>query len=443
LRAPAGNAPWGIAVGDFNQDGKPDLAVAVNYDSSVVILLGAGDGGFGPPRAFSGVPAPGAVVVADFNRDGKLDLALTTGFGSNDVVALLGDGTGGFGPVTHFAGGGEPAHLVTGDFNGDGNPDLAVASGSSNSVSILQGDGHGSFAAPVGFGVFGWATAVAPADFNGDGRLDLAVANSDSASYTPSYTVSILLNNCMATVLPTATVPTSTPIAPTPLPPGGTVTPAPATTPCALGFSDVRPADYFYAPAQYLACHGVISGYADGTFRPYNGATRGQMVKIVVNAFHIPGYAPPNSNTFADVPPSHPFFSVIEAAAHAQAISGYRCGAPAEACDAQNRPYFRPYAGVTRGQLSKIVVVAAGWTQINPVAGSFADVAPNTAFYTFVETASCHAIISGYACGGPGEPCEPQSRPYFRPYSSATRGQIAKIVYGAITNPAGACARLR
>ena len=142
------------------------------------------------------------------------------------------------------------------------------------------------------------------------------------------------------------------------------------------------------------------------------------------------------------MPPSHPFFSVIEAAADAQVVSGYRCGGPAEPCDPQNRPYFRPYAGVTRGQLSKIVVVAAGWTAINPAAGSFADVPPNTAFYTFVETAACHAIFSGYACGGSGEPCDSQRRPYFRQYNSATRGQIAKIVYGAITNPAGACARL-
>jgi hypothetical protein len=78
-------------------------------------------------------------------------------------------------------------------------------------------------------------------------------------------------------------------------------------------------------------------------------------------------------------------------------------------------------------------VVAAGWTQINPATQSFQDVFPNTAFYTFVETAYCHGIISGYDCGGPGEPCGTSGKPYFRQFNNATRGQIAKIVYGALT----------
>jgi hypothetical protein len=79
-------------------------------------------------------------------------------------------------------------------------------------------------------------------------------------------------------------------------------------------------------------------------------------------------------------------------------------------------------------------VVAAGWTPINPAVASFQDVFPNTAFYTFVETAYCHGIISGYSCGGPGEPCGTSDKPYFRQYNDATRGQIAKIVYGALTS---------
>ncbi|HMA37151.1 MAG TPA: S-layer homology domain-containing protein, partial [Chloroflexia bacterium] len=58
----------------------------------------------------------------------------------------------------------------------------------------------------------------------------------------------------------------------------------------------------------------------------------------------------------------------------------------------------------------------------------FADVAPGSPFYAFVATAACHGVVSGYACGGPGEPCDTTNRPYFRPYNNATRGQIAKIV---------------
>jgi glucose/arabinose dehydrogenase len=229
---------------------------------------------------------------------------------------------------------------------------------------------------------------------------------------------------------PTATpIPTSTPIPPTNTPGGPTSTPPP----CALSFSDVHPADYFYTPVGYLACHGVVSGYADGSFRPYNNTTRAQMVKIVVLGFGLAGQAPP-SYTFADVPPGNPFFNVIETAVANSIITGYACGGPGETCDQQRRPYFRPNAAVTRGQLAKIVVGAAGWALTTPPAGSFADVDPGSPFYSFVETAACRGVISGYSCGGPGEGCDAQRRPYFRPGGSATRGQIAKIVYGALTD---------
>ena len=78
---------------------------------------------------------------------------------------------------------------------------------------------------------------------------------------------------------------------------------------------------------------------------------------------------------------------------------------------------------MTRGQLSKITVGAAGWPLVNPPRPTFNDVAPGTAFYTFVETAVCHGVISGYADGT------------FRPAANATRGQIAKIEYLALTSP--------
>ncbi len=161
------------------------------------------------------------------------------------------------------------------------------------------------------------------------------------------------------------------------------------------------------------------------------------MVKIVVLGFGRPITTPTAGGyTFADVHPDFPFFDVIETAAADNVVSGYTCGGPGEPCDANNRPYFRPYANVTRGQLSKIDVVAAGWDVLNPPAGTFEDVLPNTAFYTYVETATAHGVVSGYTCGGPGEPCDPQNRPYFRQGNDATRGQIAKIVYLSITGPA-------
>jgi plastocyanin len=234
--------------------------------------------------------------------------------------------------------------------------------------------------------------------------------------------------------------PTSTPTPPLPT---STHTPGPSPTPCTISYSDVFPTDFFYEPVRYLTCHGVVTGYADGTFRPYNNTTRSQMVKIVTLGFGIPisTPTPAGTYTFHDVLPANPFFPFIESAVANNIVTGYTCGGPGEPCDAQNRPYFRPYANVTRGQLSKIDVIGAGWPLINPASRTFEDVLPNTAFYTYIETAYCHGIISGYECGGAGEPCGSPPRPYFRQFNDATRGQIAKIVYLSITSTTSCGAR--
>ncbi|HMA33653.1 MAG TPA: S8 family serine peptidase, partial [Chloroflexia bacterium] len=198
------------------------------------------------------------------------------------------------------------------------------------------------------------------------GHTFVVVVNAVTANATcPGYVLAVAGLGCTT---PTATPP---PGNTTPTPgPTHTVAPtrtvAPSATPCTLSFTDVHATDYFYTPVLYLACHGVISGYSNGdgtySFRPYNNTTRSQMVKIVVLGFAKPIVTPAGGNyTFADVPPSNPFFSVIETGAADTIVSGYNCGGPGEPCDSANRPYFRPYANVTRGQLSKIDVVAAGW----------------------------------------------------------------------------------
>jgi hypothetical protein len=112
-------------------------------------------------------------------------------------------------------------------------------------------------------------------------------------------------------------------------------------------------------------------------------------------------------------------------------VSGYPCGEPGEPCDPAHNPYFRMGSAVTRGQLTKIVSNAAGFSE--PVSGqSFEDVSPASTFYAYTERLVSRAVISGYACGGPGEPCVPPgSLPYFRPNSTATRGQLTKIVSNA------------
>ncbi|HMA38254.1 MAG TPA: S-layer homology domain-containing protein [Chloroflexia bacterium] len=326
---------------------------------------------------------------------------------------------------------------------------FSSAGGSSSAPLAEHWDGSAwtvvPIPAPGNAGVLYGLAALNAADVwaVGAGSSGTLVLHYSPACGTPLPTATPMLT-ATRTASPSAP-PTSTGIPPThtPLPPAATSTPTPPAatpTPCALSFTDVHPADYFYTPVLYLACHGVISGYADGRFRPYNNTTRSQMVKIVVLGFALPLSTPAGgAYTFADVPPTFPFFAVIETAAGRGIVNGYGCGGPGEPCDAQHRPYFRPYADVTRGQLAKIDVLGAGWALLNPTTDTFADVAPGTAFYSFVETAVCHGIISGYACGGPGEPCDAQHQPYFRQYNPATRGQIAKIVYLSGTGSGGGC----
>jgi hypothetical protein len=183
-------------VGDFNGDGIPDLAAANEYDNSVSILLGKGDGTFQAHVDYAVGASPQSLAMGDFNGDGKVDLALANYIG-NSVSVLLGNGDGTFQahadyPVGSEPVGGVPDALATGDFNGDGKTDLAVAYDFSSSVSILLSNGDGSFQAPVNYAT-GYSSQsgnwVGVGDFNCDGEPDLAVVN------TSEYSISVLLGN--------------------------------------------------------------------------------------------------------------------------------------------------------------------------------------------------------------------------------------------------------
>jgi Tol biopolymer transport system component len=194
-------------------------------------------------------------------------------------------------------------------------------------------------------------------------------------------------------------------------------------------FTDVAVGSTFYDYVQWMACHRIASGYADGTFRVGNNATRGQISKIVALAYNwnlepLPGGA----YTFADVRPDHTFYLHIEAAYGMGAFGGYPCSGTGEPCDSQNRPYFRPGNNATRGQIAKILSNASIFNE--PVSGqTFEDVSPNHTFYQYVQRMSSRAIIGGYPCGSTGEPCGAGNRPYFRAGNNATRGQLSKMIY--------------
>jgi hypothetical protein len=209
--------------------------------------------------------------------------------------------------------------------------------------------------------------------------------------------------------------------------PSRTSTSTATATVCAVSFSDVPPSQPFYTWIRCLACRGIISGYADGTFHPENNITRGQIAKVVSNSAGLG--EDPGPQIFEDVPPTNPFYDWVNRLSRRGHMSGYDCGAaPAGPCVSPlNRPYFLPFNNATRGQLSKIVANAAEFT--DPVSGqTYTDVPPSHPFYLWIMRLTNEGVISGYDCGGPGEPCDGQQRPYFRPYNNATRGQASKIV---------------
>jgi hypothetical protein len=193
-----------------------------------------------------------------------------------------------------------------------------------------------------------------------------------------------------------------------------------------ITFSDVHPGDYFYGPVNSLYCRGAITGYPDNTFRPNNATTRGQTAKIVSLA--LGSGQPPPGQTFEDVPPGSTFYPYVEQMARAGIVGGYPCGHEGEPCGPPaNRPYFRPNANITRGQIAKIVSNARGYND-TPPSETFEDVSSTNDFYVWVERLASRGVMGGYPCGGAGEPCGAGNKPYFRPNNNATRGQVSKIV---------------
>jgi hypothetical protein len=168
----------------------------------------------------------------------------------------------------------------------------------------------------------------------------------------------------------------------------------------------------YYAQITDLVQRGAISGYSDCSFRPGANITRGQVAKVLVLGLGL-RLVNPAQGHFTDVPPGSPFYTYIETAYARGIISGYADHT------------FRPGNPVTRGQLAKMSVTGRGWTISNPRTPTFSDVGRADPFYTYIETASRHGVISGYTCG--------TNCLQFRPTAPAIRGQAAKVIDLAVT----------
>jgi hypothetical protein len=194
-----------MAIGDFNRDGKLDVALA--NGTNVTLLLGNGDGTFQAGRIITTPARANATLIAgDFNKDGLLDLAVTTNDGDpttrnagGGFFILLGGGDGSFtssGSVTYFAhreaSAVGPNWISVADVNLDGNPDLVIGLSNTKAANgsfeeylgfvVALGIGDGTFALnqgdPVAVGRY--TRGIAVGDFNGDGAPDVALVSLNS-----------------------------------------------------------------------------------------------------------------------------------------------------------------------------------------------------------------------------------------------------------------------
>jgi hypothetical protein len=264
--------PVWVTAGDFNGDGKLDLAAANSAVNTVSVLLGNGDGTFQADRGYGTANEPTSVAVGDFNGDGKLDL-VTANY-SGTVSVLLGYGDGTFAPHVDYTTGTEPDSVAVGDFNGDGKVDLATANFYANTVSVLLGNGDGTFQKHVDYTVGIAPYSVAVGDFNGDGILDLVVANSSNNSNT----VSILLGNGDGTFQPHTDYATG-------------------IEPQSVAVADFNgDGKLDLVTANYGAYGGntasVLLGNGNGTFQPYvEYSAGGGPISVAVADFNLDGAA--------------------------------------------------------------------------------------------------------------------------------------------------------
>jgi uncharacterized protein (TIGR03437 family) len=211
--------PSGAVSGDFNGDGKLDLAVTEEFTGKVAVLLNSATGLQLSGTFPSNGAAPGGIVAADFNGDGKLDLAVVNAPSDDRATAgnltvFLGGGNGAFQLARTYSAGSLPTGVAVADLNGDGKPDLVVTDRSdpfvtpraAGAVYVFLNDGKGGFQTPLKLATGAYPFSVSVGDLNGDGKPDLVVASEDASV---RYTLAIFLGTGSGGFQPATLVSTS------------------------------------------------------------------------------------------------------------------------------------------------------------------------------------------------------------------------------------------
>ncbi len=197
-----------LVAADFDGDGKLDVAGPCPASNTIIVLLGNGDGTFQPPVEYPTVDGPFTALVTDFNQDGRPDLAVLayglSPFNAGGIVSIhLGNGDGTFQPRTDYQVGFNPFFFAAGDLNGDGAPDIVAANSNQISVSVLLNNGDGTFIRQNDL-YTGLIGPLAVADFNGDGKGDLVEGN---INQNVPATLSLYLGNGDGTFQPPVVYP--------------------------------------------------------------------------------------------------------------------------------------------------------------------------------------------------------------------------------------------
>ena len=212
-----GSLSQGVAIADLRGIGNLDIVAPLTYGSgAIAVLLGNGDGTFQSEVDYPiGAAYPTSLTLADLDGNGTLDVAVTLGQGGGqDIAVALGNGDGTFGsfstPVPSSlqdynltSSGPGPVDIVASDVDGDGYPDLVYTNAWYGTVGILFGQGNGAFFDPVEYPVGQTSWGFTTADVNGDGRSDVVAASYDFAG------VNVLLNLNGANALGSYTIKSS------------------------------------------------------------------------------------------------------------------------------------------------------------------------------------------------------------------------------------------